>query len=438
MKYFGTDGIRGKYGELLEPEFIAKLGKSAGKVFNDNNIKTICIGEDTRISSPLIANILISSLNSMGINTVYVNVVSTPMISYTIVNNESIDAGIMISASHNPYYDNGIKFFGENGKKISEKLENDIEKELDNIQKLNIEKLGQNENNDQLVNKYTEFLINLGEPLKGYKIGLDLANGSASKIAAEVFEKLGAEIHVIGNQPNGYNINDKIGSTHPEKIKEIVKEKKLNCAFAYDGDADRVQLIDNTGELLDGDYILYILAYYLKNNNLLPNDYIVSTVMANLGYKKAINELGLIHEETAVGDKYVMSRMDEVNSILGGEQSGHIIMSNFISTGDGILTSVILSKVLKKIDFDFELIKSKIKKYPQILKNYKCTDKNKILENKEFNDYIKNLEKEISNDGRILIRPSGTEQLIRVMVEHLDEKKCQKIINEIIEKIEKI
>lgn len=438
MSFFGTDGIRGEFGTFLTTELISKIGKSAGVVFKKNEIKNIIIGMDPRISSQNILDILCTELQIYGVNIDVLGVVSTPVVSYGIVNNENIDAGIMISASHNPFQDNGIKFFGKNGQKISSEIEKEIEKELE-LNNFTVENsTGTKKTNEKIVKDYVNFLINQGSNLKGKKIGLDCANGSAYLLAGKIFQDLGATVEMIGTTPDGYNINENIGSTHPEKMQKIVTEKKLDFAFCYDGDADRVQLIDQEGELLDGDYILYLLAKELKQENKLKNNQVVSTVMSNLGYKKAINKLGLVNLITAVGDKYVMKEMAERGSSLGGEQSGHIILSDYISTGDGILTSVILSNIINKEDFSFSNLKQEMVKFPQILSNYKCQDKKKIMENEELKEFIKQIEKKMGDDGRILVRASGTENLIRIMVESPKKEDCQEIINKIMEKIEKI
>lgn len=438
MEFFGTDGIRGEFGTFLTPEFIYKIGKSAAKVFEKQNIKTICIGQDPRISSQGICDILSGTLQSYGINVEILGVVSTPVVSYTIVNEEKIKAGIMISASHNPYGDNGIKFFGENGQKISEEIETKIETNLETNFEVDLKKIGYKKTNNQAVENYKNFLVEQGASLKNKKIGLDMACGSASVLALEIFQNLGATCVTIGDNPDGYNINDNIGSTHPQKMQEIVKKENLDFAFCYDGDADRVQLIDNTGEVLDGDYILFMIAQDLKNQNKLTNNQVVSTVMSNLGYKKAMKELNITNIETQVGDKYVMKEMHETKSVLGGEQSGHIILSEYISTGDGILISVILSKIIIEEDFTFEKLKQKMKKFPQVLHNLKCADKKLIMENKDLLQYVQEENQKLGNEGRILVRASGTENLVRIMVENAQTSQCYEIIEKIIAKIEKI
>ncbi len=438
MQFFGTDGIRGNVEDFLTPTLTLKIGNAAGKVFKENDIKKICIGIDPRISSPFIKDILIGGLTSQGIDVVDLGVVSTPVVSLTIINNKDIQAGIMVSASHNPYYDNGIKFFGSDGKKILEKMEKEIEENIESENKLNLQEIGKKMEGDNFVEDYIDYCISNGVSLEGKKIALDCSNGSSFDIAPIIFKKLGADVTVIANEPNGYNINDNVGSTHTETISKIVEENDFDFAFAYDGDADRIMLINSMGTVLDGDYIIYLLAKYFKKENKLAKNAIVSTVMTNLGFKNAIAELGVENFETSVGDKYVMRELDNQGVTLGGEQSGHIIISNLLPTGDGILCSVILSKLIIENDIDLIEIENELVKYPQTLINTKCDDKNKVMENKELFDEINKIEEEIGSKGRILVRASGTENLIRVMVEHQEKESCEKIANLLVEKVKKI
>ncbi len=440
MQYFGTDGIRGNVQTKLTPSFVSKLGVSTGAILKKNKIEKICIGQDPRISSEFISKILIATINSMGIDVVNLGVVSTPAVSYTIINNNDINYGIMISASHNPYYDNGIKYFGTDGKKLNETLENEIETILlksEEIQ-INIDDIGKEINGSKFVQDYIDYLCGKSSRLSNLNIALDLANGSATKIAPEVFKKLGANIQTVGNNPDGYNINKEVGSTHTEKFSEFIKNNDFDFGFSYDGDADRIILLDGNGEVLDGDYIIYLLAKYFKNNNMLKNNSIVSTVMTNIGFKKAIEKLGIKNIETAVGDKYVMREMEKSNSVLGGEQSGHIILFDHLPTGDGILTSIILADILKNDITYLDQIKEEMVKYPQRLVNYECDNKSLIIEDEKFNEYINQQSEKLANKGRILVRPSGTENLIRVMVESQNITECDEIIEKIIGKMEKI
>lgn len=438
MQYFGTDGIRGNVEETLHPDFCLKIASAAGAFFKEEGIKKICIGKDPRVSSSFIMDLLIGGLKSQACEVINLGTVSTPVVSYTIINNKDIDAGIMISASHNPYYDNGIKFFGKDGKKISQDYEEKIENKIDKNNKIDIESIGKEINGERYVDDYISYCIDQGIDLNEKKIAIDCSNGSAYKIAFEIFEKLNANISIIANEPDGYNINDKVGSTHTETISKFIKENDFDFGFSYDGDADRIMLLDSNGNVLDGDYILYMLAKYYKEDKKLKKNAIVSTVMTNLGFKNAIKKIDVNNYETSVGDKYVMRELDEREINIGGEQSGHIIISDLLPTGDGILTSVILSKLIVEKNIDLMELQKELRKYPQTLLNYKCLDKEKIMNNKKLFDDIKEIEKSINEEGRILVRASGTENLIRVMVEHKDEIKCNEIANIIVEKIKKI
>ncbi len=438
MKYFGTDGIRGNVEKILTPDLTLKIGKAAGKVFKKNDINKICIGIDPRVSSSFLKDILIGALNSQGINVVDLGIVSTPVVSFTIINNKDIEAGIMVSASHNPYYDNGIKFFGSDGKKIIEKMEKEIESKIEEKIKVNLDSIGQKIKDEKYVWDYINYCISQGVNLKGKKIALDCSNGSSFAIAPKIFEELGSEVAVIANKPNGYNINDNVGSTHTETLSKFVKQGEFDFGFSYDGDADRIMLINSLGEVLDGDYIIYILAKYFKKNNSLIKNSIVSTVMTNLGFKNAIKALEVENFETSVGDKYVMRELDKQGINLGGEQSGHIIISDLLPTGDGILCSVILAKLIIENEIDLIEIKKELVKYPQTLINCKCEDKDKVMNNKELFEEIEVLEEKMGTNGRILVRASGTENLIRVMVEHQNEDECEKLATLLVEKVKKI
>ncbi|MFV0289209.1 MAG: phosphoglucosamine mutase [Mycoplasmatales bacterium] len=439
MQYFGTDGIRGNVEKFLTPSLVTKIGYATGEAFSKEGITKVCIGKDPRISSHFIMDLLSGTLIAKGIDVIDLGVVSTPIISYTILDNEDIEVGIMISASHNPYTDNGIKFFGKDGKKIAEKVELEIEEEIqkENIA-INLHQIGTRIKDNKYVEHYINYLIAQSQDLQGLKIALDCANGSASKIAPIIFERLNAEVKVVGNEPNGYNINQDVGSTSTKNFQNFIKDGNFDFGFSYDGDADRVMLIDQDGELLDGDYIIYLLAKYFKGNKELINEAIVSTVMTNLGFKKAIKNINVQNYETSVGDKYVMRELDKQKLNLGGEQSGHIIISNLLPTGDGILTSVILAKIFKELPNYLQEIRNELIQYPQRLVNYKCDNKQRIMSDENLQTYITELSEEIGDNGRILVRPSGTEELIRIMVEHQKIEKCDKIIQSIIEKIKKI
>lgn len=430
--YFGTDGIRGKFGVELTSDLVNRVGLAAGHVFKSGS--TVCIGMDPRVSSSEILDILTKALNASGVNVEQLGVVSTPVVSHNILNsNNSYVAGIMISASHNPYFDNGIKFFGPDGKKINDAVELEIESYID----ANIKPQGSGNTivNLDAVNNYVEYLVSLGCNLEGLKIGLDCANGSAYEIAPQIFTKLGAELVVIGNEPDGININDNIGSTHPKALSKLGEENKFDFGFCYDGDADRIILVDGMGSVLDGDYIIYLITKYLKQNNELNNNLCVGTVMANLGFKSALKDLDVKYIETAVGDRYVIRGIDENDASIGGEQSGHIILPHLLPTGDGILTSVILARMFCENREQLKTLKSELVKYPQELVNIRVADKKLVMENEDVLALVSAQSEILGERGRILVRESGTESLVRVMAEAESEELCNEIMQPIINKI---
>lgn len=433
MNYFGTDGIRGEYNSKLTIDLAFEVGKAAGTVLKSDVNNTICIGKDPRLSSDVIESALVAGLVATGVNVHQIGVVSTPVISYSIIHGK-YSAGIMISASHNPYVDNGIKFFGSNGQKLSDELELEIESVLNsrNYNLVETKDLGMKAYKFYKKELYMEYLIDLGCDLSGVKIALDCANGSSYQLAPEIFKRLGAEIEVIGNTPNGININDEIGSTHPDKISHFIQEGDFDFGFTYDGDADRVLLLDSTGEILDGDHIIYFLAKHYKEQNKLNNNTVISTVMANLGMIKALKELDIEVKTMQVGDRYVMQGLNEFEAVVGGEQSGHIILPELLPTGDGILVSVILAKLIKQSSMDLVELSNQMQKFPQLLLNKKVASKDAVLNDEKLLAEIAKYEKELANSGRILVRASGTEELIRVMVECEDEKTCKDICEHLI------
>jgi phosphoglucosamine mutase len=434
-KYFGTDGIRGKYEVDLTQQLVKKVAIAAACVFGEGS--NICIGSDPRQSSPFIVETLIDGLINNGVNVTNLGVISTPVISKTIIDGDYV-AGIMISASHNPYYDNGIKFFGANGMKLSDDLENAIEKEINNTIKKITTRIGVAKNSGELVDNYIDYLVSLGCDLNGAKIGLDCANGSAYEIAPKIFDRLNAQVFTIANEPNGVNINDGVGSTHPENLSRFVVENNLDYGFAFDGDADRIILVNKKGDILDGDYIIYLITKRMSQEGVLNNNLVVGTVMANLGFKAAIKELGVEFVETAVGDRYVMQAIASNNASVGGEQSGHIILPDLLPTGDGILTAVYLAKIFT-LDIDqLDNLETELVKFPQTLVNIKVENKNEIMESEELNALIETLTNELDGSGRILVRASGTESLVRVMVEAVDLPTCNKLSDIIIDKINQI
>lgn len=431
-KYFGTDGIRGEFNSKLTIDLAYEIGKAAGSVYPQGSI--ICIGQDPRKSSASIEHALVAGLVSTGINVESFGVTSTPCVSYSILHH-NYESGIMISASHNPYYDNGIKFFGKDGNKLSDQLEKKIEDLIDSKQYRFVDTadLGMHIVNTKAVAEYEKFLIDLGTDLSGKKICLDCANGSSYKIAPDVFRALGADITVIGNEPDGVNINNGVGSTHPEIISEMMKSGEFDFGFAYDGDADRIILIGNDGSILDGDYILYLLGKYFKNKDELNNNVVISTVMANLGFIEGLAKEGIEVIKTSVGDRFVMQAINEHDATVGGEQSGHIILPNFLPTGDGILVSVFLSNLIVGSEQSLIDMANQMEKFPQVLINKKVENKELAMKSPELLAEIEKYEQDLGETGRILVRSSGTEELVRVMVEAKDHATCDEICNSLME-----
>ncbi len=431
-KYFGTDGIRGEYNSKLTIDLAFEIGKAAGSIYPVGS--TICIGQDPRRSSSTIEFALISGVVATGVNVESFGVTSTPCVSYSIIHHD-YESGIMISASHNPYYDNGIKFFGKDGSKLSDELEAKMEALIDSkdYRLVDTKDLGTHVYNTDAVTEYENYLVSLGTDLTGKNICLDSANGSSYKLAKAVFTRLGANVTVIGDTPDGVNINHNIGSTHPEKISELMKSGDFDFGFAYDGDADRIILLANDGTILDGDYILYLLGKYFKQNDKLTNNVVISTVMANLGFIEGLAEEGIEVVKTSVGDRFVMQAIKEYDAAVGGEQSGHIILPEFLPTGDGILVSVFLANVIAGSTEDLLHLANHMSKFPQVLINKKVSDKHQAMESPELLAEIAKYEEQLGNTGRILVRSSGTEELVRVMVEAKDQETCQTICENLME-----
>ncbi len=438
-RYFGTDGIRGKFNDKLTIDLTMKIAMAAAKVFNEETENPIvCIAKDPRQSSNPIEQALVAGLTAGGVDVELFGVVTTPVISYMVLNEKKYIAGIMISASHNPYYDNGIKFFGANGKKLDEALSARIEDAIDEDSYQFGTDLGKAIVNQTAKNKYIDYLVSLGCNLNGIKLGIDGANGASFEIAPAVFERLGAEVTTMAINPNGTNINDNVGSTHPEQLAELIKTNNLDFGFAFDGDGDRIMLVDQEGTILDGDYIIYLITKKLKAEGKLNNNISVGTVMANLGFKAALEELNVEFAETAVGDRFVMERIDQEEASVGGEQSGHIILPELLPTGDGILTAVYLAKIFAEDKEQLSRLKTEMAKFPQELINIVVEDKDTVLNNQELWDLIAKKEEELGKEGRILVRASGTEMLIRVMVEAKTTELCLEIAGPIVDKIKNI
>ena len=443
-KYFGTDGIRGIAGESLTANLSFKVGKALGKLLTEKkDHPKVVIGRDTRISCDMIEHALTAGLTSTGVNVMTVGIIPTPAIAYLTKTIET-DSGIMISASHNPYQDNGIKIFGPDGFKLTDEQELEIESLIDNseqIKNASFEKIGKVYGGNELTQKYIQHIKqSITGDLSDIKIALDCANGATTGVAPFIFGDLEADIETIGCQPNGININDNVGSTKIETISEFVKENNVDVGFAFDGDGDRVLAVDAKGNIVDGDKIMFILAKHLKEQGELKDNMVVSTVMSNIGFYKAIEENELQSVKTAVGDRYVVEEMRKNDYSLGGEQSGHIVLMNYATTGDGILTAVKLANIIKTSGKSLEELASEVNIYPQKLVNIKVVDKKTAMEDAEILAECEKVEKELEGNGRILLRASGTENLIRVMVEassdELTDKYCEQVAKIVREKFE--
>ena len=428
-KYFGTDGFRGEANVKLTVEHAYKVGRYLGWYYKKDGYRPqIVIGKDTRRSSYMFEYSLVAGLTASGADVSLLHVTTTPSVSY-VVRTEGFDCGIMISASHNPFYDNGIKLINGNGHKmeaaVEEKIEQYIDGEIGELPQAQKEEIGCATDFSAGRNRYIGYLISLPtRSFKNKRVGLDCSNGSASAIAKSVFDALGAKTYVIHNQPDGTNINTNCGSTHIESLQKFVVENHLDVGFAYDGDADRCLAVDENGNLIDGDMILYICGKYMRETGKLSNDTVVTTVMSNIGLYKALDREGIKYEKTNVGDKYVYENMVQNGHSLGGEQSGHIIFSKHATTGDGILTSLKIMEVLLEKKTTLGTLASEVKIYPQLLQNLKVTDKDLVLNHPDVKAAEKAVEEALGDDGRILVRASGTEPLLRVMVEAETQELC--------------
>ena len=423
-KYFGTDGVRGEANVELTPELAFKLGRFGGYVLSQHEEQTplVFVGRDTRISGEMLEHALIAGLLSVGIRVYKLGVIATPGVAY-LVRTEKASAGVMISASHNPALDNGIKFFGGDGFKLDDDRELEIEALLDaaedTLPRPSAQGLGTVMEYPEGLRKYQEFLVSTGVQLEGMHVVLDTANGAASTSARQIFADLGAHLTVIGENPDGLNINDGVGSTHPEHLQEKVKEVGAAIGLAFDGDSDRLIAVDENGEIVDGDKIMYIIGSYLSSKGLLEKNTIVTTVMSNLGFHKALDAKGIQKEITAVGDRYVVEEMRKSGYNLGGEQSGHVVIMDYNTTGDGQLTGVQLTKIMQETGKKLSELAAEVTIYPQKLVNIRVENsmKDKAMEVPAIREIIEKMEAEMAGNGRILVRPSGTEPLLRVMAE---------------------
>lgn len=442
-KYFGTDGVRGIANETLTPELAFKLGRIGGYILTkDTDKPKIIIGRDTRISGHMLEGALLAGLLSIGAEVMRLGVISTPGVAY-LTKAMSADAGIMISASHNPVEDNGIKFFGADGFKLTDNQEKAIEELLDSDEDNLPRPVGADVGTVNAYfeggQKYLSFLKDtIDNDFEDITIAVDCAHGATSSLATHLFADLEADIYSIGSTPNGLNINDDVGSTHPEALQKLVLEKQADIGVAFDGDGDRLIAIDEKGNIVDGDQIMFICGKYMKEKGLLNNDTIVSTVMSNIGFYKAVEENGMHSEKAAVGDRYVMEEMRKGGFNLGGEQSGHIIFLDFITTGDGLLSALQLVNVMKETGKPLSELAGEMKIYPQVLKNLKVVDKNEVLSNPIILQEIEAVEAELGAEGRVLIRPSGTEELVRVMVEATTVEECNRYADRLVDLIQEV
>jgi len=456
MKYFGTDGVRGKVGKILTAELALELGKAAGAIIfkdyldrravkgADEEKPFVVVGKDTRLSSDLLENALAAGLASRGVDVLSLGVIPTPAVAY-ITRELNGRMGAVISASHNPYYDNGIKFFGNDGFKVRDDIEEEIEDLLNFPEKLwnypspEPDAYGVKLSNAEAVQKYVRYITQtIDGDFSGIHVALDCANGATSAIAPQIFSLLNAKVSIMGNQPNGLNINDEIGSVHPEALAEFVQAVGADIGFAFDGDGDRLIAVDHKGNVRDGDYIIFLCAQYLKEKGKLNHNTVVSTIMANLGFHRGLEELGIQSIQTDVGDRYVAQAMLQGGYILGGEQSGHIIFLEHLTTGDGLLSAVQLLAVLRGMNATLADAAKMMHKLPQMLVNLKVNDKEQILNNPLLKEKEIQISEKLGSKGRLLLRPSGTEPLIRVMVEAESEELCQDVVHQVLGLIKKI
>ena len=443
MKYFGTDGFRGRANEDLTVEHAFKIGRFVGWYYGARQGKKarVIIGKDTRRSSYMFESALVSGLVASGADAYMLHVIPTPGVCYEVVDGD-FDCGVMITASHNPYTDNGIKLVNHEGYKMDEDVLELVEDYLDGRSEVPLateDAIGRTVDYMEGRNRYIARLISsCGFSLQGYKIGLDCANGSASSVARPVFDALGAETHVINNAPNGFNINVDCGSTHIERLRDLVVKNGLDVGFAYDGDADRCIAVDERGHVVNGDFILYVCGTYLNKHGRLAKQTVVPTVMSNLGLFRALDAAGLSYETTAVGDRFVYACMREKGYTLGGEQSGHIIFGDLEKTGDGIMTSLRVMETLVAEREKLSELCRPVKVYPQLLKNVTVADKDAVMADERVKAAVANVETALEGEGRAVVRASGTEPVVRVMVEAATPKICEQYVDEVVKVIESL
>ena len=439
-KYFGTDGFRGEANKDLTVDHAFKIGRYLGWYYGKDHKAKVVIGKDTRRSSYMFEAALCAGLTASGADAYLLHVTSTPSVSY-IARADDFDCGVMISASHNPYHDNGIKLINGDGEKMEESLLEGIEAYLDSDEALPYaqrDAIGRTVDYSAGRNRYIGYLISLAtRSYKNFKIGLDCANGSTWQMAKSVFDALGADTYVIANRPDGLNINVDCGSTHIGQLQKFVVENGLDVGFAFDGDADRCLAVDEKGNVINGDHIMYVCAKFMQEKNRLDGSKVVTTIMSNMGLYKALDQLGIGYEKTAVGDKYVAENMRQNGHIIGGEQSGHIIFGRYATTGDGLLTAIKVMECITESKQPLSVLASGMTMYPQVLKNVVVTDKDETLNCEEVKAAVKQAEAELGADGRVVLRKSGTEPLLRVMVEATSHERCEEKVDFIIDAMRK-
>lgn len=436
-KYFGTDGVRGIANKELTPELAFKLGRMGGHVLTKESQgkSQVVVGRDTRISGQMLESALIAGLLSTGVEVMTLGVISTPGVAY-LTRVMNAQAGVMISASHNPVEDNGIKFFGADGYKLTDEQEEEIEQLLnaqeDVLPRPTGADVGSITEYFEGGHKYIQYLKQtVDEEFTGIHVGLDCAHGATSPLATHLFADLDADLSTMGASPNGLNINDGVGSTHPEELGKFVVEKGAHIGLAFDGDGDRLIAVDENGKVVDGDQIMYIIARHLHSEGRLKSSTVVSTIMSNLGFYKALEKHDMKSVATAVGDRYVVEEMRNGNYNLGGEQSGHIVFLDYNTTGDGLLTGLQLINIMKRTGRKLSDLAGEMSIYPQRLINIRVTDKNAVTDNALVAEVIAEVEQEMAGEGRVLVRPSGTEPLVRVMVEASTEEDCERLVERI-------
>ena len=435
-KYFGTDGFRGEANVVLTVDHAFKIGRFIGSYYSKDGVCKVAIGKDTRRSSYMFEYALAAGLTASGADAYLLHVTTTPSVSY-VVRTEDFNCGIMISASHNKYCDNGIKIVNEKGEKLNDNILELIEEYLDGEESTcplaKGEQIGRTVDYAMGRNRYVGHLIQLAtRTFKGKRIGLDCANGSSWEIAKSIFDTLGAKTYVIHNEPNGFNINEQCGSTHIESLQELVKQESLDAGFAFDGDCDRCFAVDENGTLINGDKILYICGKYMKDTGILDTNTVVATMMSNLGLFKALEREGIQYEKTDVGDRFVYENMIANGHALGGEISGHIIFSKYAVTGDGLLTAIKLMEVMLESKKKLSQLAEGIKIYPQYQENIRVASKPAAKADEDVIEAMNRITEQLGEEGRIVVRESGTEQVIRVMVEAETDELCRKYVKEVV------